>query len=66
MATEVERIAVTCPKCGEDFGTWQGVGLEKLGPDPCPHCGFIPSEDPRLHRDGPVEAFDEDESREPG
>lgn len=64
MATEVECIVAVCPKCGEEFGTWQGVGLEKLGPDPCPHCGFIPEEDPRLHRDGLV-VFDEDDAREP-
>ena len=62
MATEVECIVVTCPKCGEDYATWLGVGLEELGPDPCPSCGFTPSEDPRLYRDGPVEPLDEDES----
>jgi predicted RNA-binding Zn-ribbon protein involved in translation (DUF1610 family) len=61
MAIEVESIVVTCPRCGEDYATWQGVGLEILGPDPCPSCGFTLAEDPRLHRDGPVEVFDEEQ-----
>ena len=64
MASEVESIVVTCPKCGEEYPTWQGVGLEALGPDPCPKCGFTPAEDPRLHRDGPVQDYD-DEERSP-
>lgn len=51
MATEVESIVVTCPRCGNEYATWQGVGLEALGPDPCPGCGFTPDEDPRLHKD---------------
>ena len=63
MATELERIVVTCPKCGEDYATWQGVGLESLGPDPCPRCGFTPSEDPRIYRDGIIEPLDEDDAR---
>ena len=63
MASEVERMVVTCLKCGEEYATWQGVGLEALGPDPCPRCGFIPAEDPRLHRDRPVEDFDEEDAR---
>jgi hypothetical protein len=61
MASEIERMVVTCLKCGEDYATWQGVGLEALGPDPCPRCGFTPTEDPRLHRDGPVEDFNDDD-----
>lgn len=64
MATELERIVATCAKCGEEYGTWQGVGLESLGPDPCPRCGFRPTEDPRLYTDPLVETFDEDESRQ--
>ena len=63
MATKVESIAVTCLKCGEEYSTWQGVGLESLGPDPCPRCGFAPSEDPRIYWDGLVEPIDEDEIR---
>jgi hypothetical protein len=51
MTCEVESIVVTCPRCGNEYATWQGVGLEILGPDPCPRCGFTPAEDPRLHRD---------------
>ena len=66
MATEIESIVVTCLRCGEDYATWIGMGLECLGPDPCPKCGFTPSEDPRLHRDGPVEPLDEDEARVQG
>ena len=61
MASEVESIVVTCPKCGNEYATWQGVGLEALGPDPCPRCGYTPAEDPRLHRDGPVEDFGDEE-----
>jgi ribosomal protein S27AE len=61
MAIEVESIVVTCPKCGEEYATWMGVGLEGLGPDSCPRCGFTPSEDPRLHRDGLADIADEDE-----
>ncbi|MCU0303050.1 MAG: hypothetical protein MUC56_03185 [Thermoanaerobaculales bacterium] len=61
MAGELECIGVTCPKCGSDYATWLGVGLESLGPDPCPCCGFTPAEDPRLHRDRPpVEPDDEE------
>jgi hypothetical protein len=63
MAIEVESIVVTCARCGNDYATWQGVGLEALGPDPCPRCGFTPEEDPRLYSDGPVEPPDEDEAR---
>ncbi len=61
MAIEVESIIVTCPRCGEDYVTWLGVGLEVLGPDPCPKCGFTPEEDPRLHRDGPVVDHEEED-----
>ncbi len=63
MATEVESIVVMCPKCGVEFATWQGIGLEGLGPDPCPKCGFTPSEDPRVYWDRPIEPPDEDEAR---
>ena len=63
MTTEIDSIVVTCLKCGEDYVTWMGVGLEDLGPDPCPRCGFTPTEDPRLYRDRPIEPFDEDEVR---
>lgn len=63
MTTKIESIVVTCLKCGEEYPTWMGVGLEFLGPDPCPRCGFTPSEDPRLYRDGLVEPIDEDEAR---
>jgi hypothetical protein len=63
MATKLECIIVTCPRCGDEYSTWQGIGLEDLGPDPCPRCGFTPDEDPRLFQDGPVESFDEDEVR---
>lgn len=63
MTTTIESIVVTCLKCGEDYSSWMGVGLEELGPDPCPQCGFTPSEDPRLYRDRPVEPPDEDETR---
>ena len=66
MATEIESIVVTCLRCGEDYATWLGMGLEHLGPDPCPQCCFTPSEDPRLYRDGPVEPLDEDEVRVQG
>ena len=66
MTTEIESIVVTCLRCSEDYVTWLGIGLEGLGPDPCPKCGFTPSEDPRLHRDGPVEPVDEDEARVQG
>lgn len=55
MAIPVERVVVTCPKCGTEYSTWQGLGLEILGPDACPRCGFTPSEDPRLHHDRSVE-----------
>lgn len=65
MATEVESIVVTCPKCGEDYATWMGVGLEELGPDSCPRCGFTPAEDPRLQRDDIADFSDEDEPRPP-
>ncbi len=61
MATNVECIVVTCPRCGSEYATWQGVGLELLGPDPCPRCGFTPDEDPRLHRDTPAEDFEDEE-----
>ena len=63
MANEIDSIVVTCLKCGEEYATWKGVGLEDLGPDPCPQCGFIPGEDPRLYWDRPIEPFDEDEVR---
>jgi hypothetical protein len=61
MANQVECIAVICPRCGSEYPTWQGVGLEVLGPDPCPKCGFTPAEDPRLHWDRPLEDFDDDD-----
>jgi hypothetical protein len=61
MANQVESILVTCPRCGEQYGTWQGIGLEVLGPDPCPSCGFTPAQDPRLYRDGPVVEYEEEE-----
>ena len=35
MATKIDSIVVTCLKCGEEYTTWMGVGLEELGPDPC-------------------------------
>jgi len=60
MATEIERTVVLCPRCGEEYATWSGVGLEALGPDPCPKCGYTPNDDPRLYRDGPVEPIDDD------
>ena len=63
MATKIESIVVTCLKCGNDYTTWMGVGLENLGPDPCSRCGFTPGEDPRLYRDRPIEQLDEDEAR---
>ena len=63
MATEVERTAVLCPKCGEEYGTWAGVGLEALGPDSCPRCGFAPADDPRSYRDGLAEPNDDDDPR---
>ena len=63
MTTTIESIAVTCVRCGEEYSSWMGVGLEELGPDPCPKCGFTPSEDPRLYRDRPAEPIDEDETR---
>lgn len=66
MATKIESIVVTCLRCGEDYTTWTGAGLESLGPDPCPRCGFAPHEDARLYRDGPVESFDEDKVRAQG
>jgi hypothetical protein len=66
MATKVEIMAITCPKCGEEYSTWQGVGPEPLEPDPCPRCGFIPTDDPQVYWDGVVEPLDEDEARLPG
>jgi len=60
MAIEVERTVVICPRCGEEYGSWRGVGLEVLGPDPCPRCGFTPSADPRLYSDGPIELEPDD------
>ena len=66
MATKIDSIVVTCLKCGEEYITWMGLGLEELGPDPCPRCGSIPSEDPRLYRDGPAEVFDGEEARANG
>lgn len=65
MATHVECIGVTCPRCGEVYTTWQGIGLEVLGADPCPRCGFTPAEDPRLYRDGPIEDYDDDDRTRP-
>ena len=61
MATEVESIVVTCLKCGYEDATWQGVGLEALGPDPGPGCGFTPDEDPRLHSDAVVDDLEDEE-----
>jgi len=63
MAIEVESIVVTCPRCGEDYVTWRGVGIERPDPEPCPSCGFTLSEDPRLHRDGPVQDFTDEDRR---
>jgi hypothetical protein len=63
MTTEVESIVVTCPKCGNEYATWQGIGLEALGPDPCPRCGFTPTDDPRLHQDAIDADAEEDDLR---
>ncbi len=61
MATEIERTVVVCAMCGEEYATWSGVGLEVLGPDPCPTCGFIPTSDPRAYSEGLVEPLDDDD-----
>ncbi len=66
MATTIESIVVTCLKCGEDYVTWEGAGLEDFGSDPCPRCGFAPCDDPRLYWDGLVEPLDEEEVRVTG
>jgi ribosomal protein S27AE len=63
MATEIERTVVVCGRCGEEYATWSGVGLEVLGPDPCPRCGFTPDEDPRLYDDGTPELLEDEGNR---
>ena len=63
MAIEIENTVVTCLRCGEDYATWLGMDRGQFSPDPCPRCGFIPSEDPGLYRDGILEPVDEDEAR---
>jgi len=63
MSTDVESIVITCIKCGEEYASWQNIGLDSPGPDPCPRCGFTPTEDPRVYWDGLVEPLDEDEVR---
>jgi hypothetical protein len=52
-----------CARCGEEYATWSGVGLEVLGPDPCPRCGFTPEEDPRLYNDGTPELLEDEDNR---
>ncbi len=63
MATTIDRIVVTCLKCGEEYTTWAGFDLDSPEPDPCPQCGFSPSDDPWLFEDAIVDPLDEDEAR---
>jgi NAD-dependent SIR2 family protein deacetylase len=63
MATTIDSFVVTCLKCGEEYTTWTGIDLEEIEPDPCPQCGFAPSDDPWFYEDGLIEPIDEDEAR---
>ena len=53
MSLDVEKIAVICPKCGEEFADWYRPSLDPAASATCPHCAYRLSADEKVRSDGP-------------
>jgi hypothetical protein len=50
---EAEKIAVICPKCGEEFADWYRPSLDPAASATCPKCAFQLSSDDKVRTEGP-------------
>jgi hypothetical protein len=53
MSIDIEKIAVVCPKCGEEFAEWYQPSLDPAATATCPACDYRLSADPTVRTEGP-------------
>ncbi len=52
MACTPELTEIVCPRCGEEFATWDQQALAVPTELVCPRCGMRPARDLRIREDG--------------
>jgi hypothetical protein len=52
MSTMPEKLEVSCPRCGEDFGGWDRPFSDPAVTSVCPVCGYPLARDEAAFTDG--------------
>lgn len=52
MSWMVDKVEVTCPKCGEWFEDWVRPSYDPATSSSCPICGHQLANDPSIRQDG--------------
>jgi predicted RNA-binding Zn-ribbon protein involved in translation (DUF1610 family) len=66
MSWMIEKIEVSCPKCGESFEGWDRPSQEPAASSTCPTCGHVLARDASIREDGAWQPLtDEVEERGP-
>lgn len=60
MSWPVDKVEVTCPKCGEWFEDWVRPSYDPATSSRCPVCGHRLASDPSIRQDGALQVMIED------
>ncbi len=66
MSWAVQKIEVSCPKCGESYEDWERPSHEPAASTTCPACGHVLARDPSIREDGAWQPLLIDELEERG